>query len=191
MIWYRDFIAFVANKTILTHLSSPEWQTSLWAQTWLGICFFWRTYHSLLFLCHFQTGFSNWCCHNCSHHFHTLHWTGIPQKLWSLCLKILLCGLRQHRTNVTLVRITFNHFLANSVCHRGHLCIKELVVCHTSLPLTFPQVCDSDASSAPGSVSGLQLTRVCGHCTWLLRWAQWLSDVQVISSAVSAQDGYS
>lgn len=178
MIRYSDFIAFVANETIFTHHSSPPRQTSLWAQMWLEICYFWCMYHSPLFLCHFQTEFSNWCCHNCSHHFHTLHWTRIPQKLLSLCLKILLRGLRKHRTKVTLVRVTFNSFLANPVCHRGHLCIKEPLFCHKPLPLTFPQVRDSDALSAPGSVTSLQLTRVCGHCTWLLRWALGLVDVE-------------
>lgn len=191
MIWHRDFIAFVPNETIFTHLSSPAWQTSLWAQTWLGICYFWCTYHSLLFLWHFLTGFSNWCCHNCSHHFCTLHWTRIPQKLSSLCSKILLRGLRQHRTKATLVRVAFNCFLANSACHRGHLCMEELLLCHKSLPLTFPQVRDSDAPSAPGSVPGLQLTRVRGHCSRLLRWAQGLVDVEQVFSAVSTQDGYS
>lgn len=91
----------------------------------------------------------------------------------------------------TLVRVAFNSFLANPVCHRGHLCIKELLFCHKSLPLTFPQVCDSDALSTPGSVTSLQLTRVCGHCSWLLRWALGLTDVQPVFSAVSIQVGFS
>lgn len=72
-----------------------------------------------------------------------------------------------------------------------HLCIKELFFCLKSLPLTFPQVRDSDALSTPGSVPGLHLTGVCGHCTWLIRGAQWLLDVELVFSAVSTQDGYS
>lgn len=77
------------------------------------------------------------------------------------------------------------------MCHRGHVRIKDLLFCHKNLPLTFPQVRDFNASSAPGSVSSLQLTGVCGHCTRLLRWAQGLVDIEQVFSAVSTQDGCS
>ena len=47
----------------------------------------------------------------------------------SLCLKISLHGLRQHKINVMLLRVTCCHnLLANEVCHRGYLRVKELIV---------------------------------------------------------------
>lgn len=44
----------------------------------------------------------------------------------------MLRWLRQHRTKVTLVRVTFNCFLANSAGHRGHLGIKSC--CSATIP---------------------------------------------------------
>lgn len=108
-------------------------------------------HHSLLFSCHFQIGFSSWYSHNCLHHFHMLDWMHILPKLRSLHLKILLHGLRKHKTDITLLRVTcYNQILANDMSQRDHLWITVPVVCYM----------------LPDSYLSGNTSLWCFHCAW-------------------------